>query len=375
MIRFATLKDRFRRRRRPLTALQVEVSSRCTRRCALCPQAVLRRHWQGGFISQAAWNAIRPGLPCFDHVHLQGWGEPLLHEHLPAMVADAKSAGCTVGITTNGDLLSQHTQPILEKGVDLISVSIAGAHRFNPRLRDRENLDQALETIRRFHHARKEKGVRIKLQVAYLLTAENACELPAALEAIADTGADECYAIHLDVTPTSEVWAHAAFHPDHLQATTAWLEKAQARARKLSLPFRPPQMQAEGLLTCALDPRRFVYISSDGRVGPCVNQLLPIDGPLVRWDSAGLHTVSPKVFGNLSETPLDILLASDARTQWIAAFEMRMQAERGFLAAIPLATGRQALHELDRADEKRQNQLDRHPFPPECTGCHKRWGW
>jgi len=69
----------FRRQQRPLRALQVEITSRCSRACAVCPRSALGDHWREGDLSEGVWNVLEPDLPLATHIHLQGWGEPLLH--------------------------------------------------------------------------------------------------------------------------------------------------------------------------------------------------------------------------------------------------------------------------------------------------------
>ena len=91
---------------RPLRALQVEVTSRCSRRCLVCPRSGLAGQWRDGDLGSDTWRRLVPDLALWKHVHLQGWGEPLLHNGLHSMVRDAHAAGCRVGITTNGDLLA-----------------------------------------------------------------------------------------------------------------------------------------------------------------------------------------------------------------------------------------------------------------------------
>ena len=49
-------------RRRPLTALQVEVTSRCTRQCAVCPRTALASVWREGDLGDAAWAVLRRDL-------------------------------------------------------------------------------------------------------------------------------------------------------------------------------------------------------------------------------------------------------------------------------------------------------------------------
>ena len=91
------------RRHRPLRALQVEVTSRCTRRCAVCPRSALTDRWLERDLSADTWQAVVPALGRFEHVHLQGWGEPLLHRHLRSMAADGSSpAARAVPVQRNG---------------------------------------------------------------------------------------------------------------------------------------------------------------------------------------------------------------------------------------------------------------------------------
>jgi MoaA/NifB/PqqE/SkfB family radical SAM enzyme len=85
--------------RRPLRALQIEVTSRCTRQCAICPRFALSGEWLEGDLSREHWRRLEQDLNTAQHVHLQGWGEPLLHVDLPRMVKAAKRNGCTVGIS------------------------------------------------------------------------------------------------------------------------------------------------------------------------------------------------------------------------------------------------------------------------------------
>jgi MoaA/NifB/PqqE/SkfB family radical SAM enzyme len=130
--------------RRKLRALQVEVTSRCTRRCTVCPRAVLGESWLEGDLSEAHWDRIRPDLPLVEHLHLQGWGEPLLHPRIAHMARDAHAAGCKVGLTTNGDLLSDAAKWIVSGAVDVLAVSLAGGDKWNRRLRGDARPDDIL---------------------------------------------------------------------------------------------------------------------------------------------------------------------------------------------------------------------------------------
>jgi len=56
--------------RRPLRALQIEVTSRCTRRCVTCPRRALSDRWREGDLEQPLWKTLEPDLKLAEHVHL-----------------------------------------------------------------------------------------------------------------------------------------------------------------------------------------------------------------------------------------------------------------------------------------------------------------
>jgi len=201
----------FRGRRRLLRALQVEVTSRCTLKCKPCPRSALSDRWLEGDLSREHWKRIEQDLTVAEHVHLQGWGEPLLYPDLPRLAHAAKQQGCSVGITTNGDLLSSATEWILAAGVNLVTLSVAGDARTHAFLRDGSQLDRVLraaaELVKRARHSRSQTQV----QLSYLLTRDNADQLPDLMEHAADAGVREVFVTHLDCTPTTDLLAQAAF--------------------------------------------------------------------------------------------------------------------------------------------------------------------
>ena len=82
--------------------IQVEVTTHCQAACWYCPHTVYRDHWDSRHLDPATWRGILPALKRARLVHLQGWGEPLLHPDFFTLVSQAKAVGCQVGTTTNG---------------------------------------------------------------------------------------------------------------------------------------------------------------------------------------------------------------------------------------------------------------------------------
>lgn len=358
-------------RARPLRALQVEVTSRCDQRCAVCPRTALAGRWREQDLDQAAWRSLAPDLGLARHVHLQGWGEPLLHPGIPRMAADARAAGCRVGLTTNGTLVPHAIDWLVGGDVDLVTLSVGGGARGDNDVRDGSPAAWHAVSVLAERRPRR----RPKVQVSFLLTADNAPQLPGAVAAAARAGVDELFVVHLDVTPTAALQRRAAFGEDGLRAgVEPHLHEAAAVASRLGLAYRGPTRVPGESLVCALDPTTIAFVASDGRVGPCVNLLPPVEGRIRRCSDSGAVEVRPVAFGDLHDAPLRVILSSAARRRFTALFEARRAAERRFLAAQG-GWGSAALERLERADAERSRALAESPFPTACAGCPKALGW
>ena len=364
-----------RRHRRPLRALQVEVTSRCARRCAICPRSSLAETWREGDLDDALWKVVAADLELTEHVQLQGWGEPLLHPLLPTWARDARAAGCTVGLTTNGDLLEKAASWLLEGDVDQIVVSVAGNADNHAALRDGSQLESVLAAAGNLAHRGRERRVPLRILISYLLTRNNAADLPAVVRLAARARVDELFVTHLDCPTSPALVEQAAFSGDALiGGVTAHLREAETVASESGIAFRDQTQGGEEQLVCSLDPLRFAFVGWDGRVGPCVNLLLPVEGPIPRWSANGCTEVDAVSYGRLDTIGLADLLSSDTRTCFVAPWTRRLEAERRFLASVPelSVTG---LRELDRADTIRTIALSANSFPDACTHCPKAHGW
>jgi MoaA/NifB/PqqE/SkfB family radical SAM enzyme len=244
-----------------LTALQIEVTSRCTRQCAICPRSALAPVWQDGDLADATWDRLSGDLGLARHVHLQGWGEPLLHPRLPELVDAVMAAGSDVGITTNGDLLEPAVDWIVGKQVDQVVVSVAGDDATHADLRAGARLEELWTVLQRLID-RRGKRKRPKVKVSYLLTRRNCEQLPGVVEAAAEAGADELFVIHLDCTPSQDLRDEGAFGAAGLipEAAEA-IERASRLARTRRLAFRAPALERQETLVCALDPTSVVFVS------------------------------------------------------------------------------------------------------------------
>jgi MoaA/NifB/PqqE/SkfB family radical SAM enzyme len=347
---------------RPFEAFQLEVTSRCNLKCVMCPVTVFADHWPARDMSWETFERVAEAFARVKWVHLQGWGEPLLHRRLFDMIERAKSAGCKVSFTTNATRLTPQTDArLLDLGVDLLAVSIAGARAAtHEAIRVGSDFAKLVENLRRLLRLRAERGSRRpKVEVFFLMTPANLAELPAAVELAAELGADELVATNLDYVITSgldELRAYSSSPP--AQACREALEEARAAARRTGIAFRPYPLQFREMAVCDLNPLKLLYVSADGAVSPCVYTSLAGLPELPRvFEGAPLETPAVS-FGNVNERPLMEIWESAPYREWRARFARRV-AGAG-LALLGAAAGAAP---------------DEEPPPPEaCRTCPKLYG-
>ena len=347
---------------RPFEAFQIEVTSRCNLKCVMCPVTVLADHWPA---RDMAWETFERAAAAFARakwVYLQGWGEPLLHRRIFDMIGRAKQAGCRVGFTTNGTRLTRATGArLLDAGLDLLAVSIAGASAASHEaIRVGSDFAKLLENLRGFLRLRDgHGGARPKVEIFYLMTRTNLAELPRAVELAAELGADELVATNLDYVMTPGLDALRAYGegpPAH--ALGAALDEARAAARRTGIAFRPYPLAFREMAVCDLNPLKILFISADGAVSPCVYTSLTGQTSIPRV--FGGHAVEVPVvqFGNLNERSLAQVWESAAYREFRALFAGRvLGASRMVLGALGGAAAQEEV-----------------PAPEACRTCPKLYG-
>lgn len=347
---------------RPFEALQLEVTSRCNIECVMCPVTVLSDRWRARDMSWETFERVAEAFARAQWVHLQGWGEPLLHRRLFDMIARARCAGCRVGFTTNGTRLTPRTGArLLDSGLDLVAASIAGASAAtHEAIRVGSDFAKLIENLRRFLQLRRERGsARPKVEVFYLMTSTNLAELPRAVELAAELGADELVATNLDyvMTPgldslrTYSSAPPAAAHRDAL-------EKARSAAQRTGIAFRPYRLQSREMAVCDLNPLRILFVAADGAVAPCVYTSLAGQTQLPRVFEGRPVTVPVVSFGNVNDRPLMEIWEDPAYREFRARFAARVE---GACAMMLGTAGGAAARE-------------EHPAPEPCRSCPKLYG-
>ena len=107
--------------------LHVEASADCNLRCSICPRG-------RGMIERSGLLAFEKFASLFDmlsptlgNIMISGWGEPLLNPETTRMIERATTAGVSVFMNSNGTLLPENVEKILESGLTVLCIALDGA--------------------------------------------------------------------------------------------------------------------------------------------------------------------------------------------------------------------------------------------------------
>ena len=364
-----------------LEAIQVEVSASCNTRCTFCPTSKLK--YPGpDMMDLELFRKLVPYFSMSKWVYLQGWGEPLLNKDFWQMVELVKGTGVKVGFTTNGTLLDQENiKSVFTCGIDLISVSIAGATEENHgRLRSGSSLQTIGENVGNLIKERKARGLDWpKVNVSYMLTKDSIPELEDALKLAMGWGVDEFYTTHLDYIIDMESDEKKIFcakdtevsDPKELQEQLSsyqgYIDKAITHSTNERFPFRfcKLEMKEQGA-SCELNPSKFLFITASGDVTPCT-YLGRIENPKIFCGQT--YSFPRQVFGNIEELELGEILSAKEYREFSEPFKQREEA----LAKLLYIYGdcEPSLIRIQEAEDEYRKVMEKYPLPKPCQVCPK----
>lgn len=246
-----------------------------------------------------------PDLKKVNLVYLQGWGEPLLNPDFFNFVSLAKQAGCRVGATTNGTLLTETTMArIVESGIDVLALSLAGIGEVNDTWRQGTSYQQVLEAIRSLQECKRRLGKsNPRVHIAYMLLRSGLPDVARLPEALQGLGVDQVVISTLDLVAAPELENESlalVAEAEGAEITKRLGELASAGA-KCGLSIHYPDVSFHSQKQdCPEHVLRAAVISPAGDVSPCVYTNLPI------WAGDYIvkgkpHVFKPLFYGNLND--------------------------------------------------------------------------
>jgi len=266
-------------------ALQVEITSACNLRCAMC----LVRYRPPvnkvtGALPLELYGRLLDEIPGLRRLTLQGLGEPLLSPYLLDMVRLAKRRGIAVGFNSNATLLSRsRADELVAAGLDWLHVSLDGARAGTyEAIREGADFDKVVANLAGLVAAKRAVGGdKPWIRVVFVAMRRNVAELPELVELMgrvgvqevrvqnlahdfADTPDDGPYQGIRDYTAAEALWTGA-----DRAATAEAFGRARTAAGAHGLELRLPHLDTvTGGARCTW-PWDAAYVTSAGIVQPC----------------------------------------------------------------------------------------------------------
>jgi MoaA/NifB/PqqE/SkfB family radical SAM enzyme len=354
--------------------LQLEVTTRCNLPgCMMCPRTAWPERWQARDLAWETFEALLPSLRLFSHVHLSGWGEPLMHPRLWDMAQASRAQGAKVSLTTNGLGMNPEVQRRALEYLDMVAISLEGARAETyERVRPGANFHEVTAKIATLCARKRSLGLKKpEVVLLFLKMQSNLAELPEFLRLAAALGVDRVNAPNLDFIPlpVMEPLSLLSLGPPAADIMARQRE-AEAVAEALQLPFRNLSLSPDfDLRVCDANPLQHSFVTVTGEVAPCVYLGLPIAGSFTRQYFGKSYQTSNYSYGNVREHPLAKLFQKPAYLDFVDYFrgpaeifallqpaggDERSPAERWRTPQAPATSGR---------------------WPPSCRGCLKSLGF
>ncbi len=266
---------------REFECIQVEVTSFCPGRCGYCPHTTKSGAWRSRHMSAETFAALAPLLRRTKRVHLQGWGEPLLHPRFLDFAAAARRAGCAVSFTTYGLAMTDAlAAKLVQSGIDIIAFSLAGTDEESNSVREGVPFAKVREAILRLNRARKIAGSATpQVHLAYLMLASAVDAVKALPELMRELETPVAIVSTLDYIPEPGA-EKEAFAPEELNKTEQAREvlcETAARAQSMGLTLHYSLPGPAGRNECNEHIENCMYIDAEGQLSPCIYLNLPTD--------------------------------------------------------------------------------------------------
>lgn len=280
-----------------LDCMQVEVTSLCAGRCTYCPHTTQAAQWRSRNMAAETFAALWPLLRTTGRVHLQGWGEPLLHPRFFDFAALARKAGCQVSTTSCGLHMNPSiAEQIVRSGMDIVAFSLVGTDAASNAPRAGVPFERVCEAIETLQQVRQQRlAVHLEVHIAYLMLADSMDAVQHLPQLLHKLGIHRAVVSTLDyiAAPAHQSWAFGPHETEKIAHARHLLEHAAREAAALGTTIHYSLPHPVASAQCRENIQRNIYVDADGQCAPCIYSNLPT----TTFDP------SRRTFGNVIERP------------------------------------------------------------------------
>ena len=352
--------------------LQIEPTTRCQLKCKICPRSDKNIQWIEKDMPLELYKRIVKYFPMAKHIHLQGWGEPLLHNNIIEMIDMAKKAGNAVSITTNGLLLDKKMiLELLETKLDIVGFSIGGSTDYIHSLVRGGRLDEILDNIKKLAMVKKQLKLKYPvIKISYMMTKDNIQDLTEILPVLKELEIKHLIATNLDYTPTIVQDNIKLFNCNEVKSSDyqTYINRAKALSKKLRINLKVFPLKMEEQLMCAASPIDTMFVTANGDISPCVYLNLPVEGNIKRIFCGKEEEIQKISFGNINYEELINIWENKNYKEFRDKFNRRINAH------LKILPSEMSISALDEYYKKYTNMLKDYSLPDICKNCYKAYG-
>jgi MoaA/NifB/PqqE/SkfB family radical SAM enzyme len=355
-----------RKQRRPFSAWQIELTTRCPLRCKMCIRTETE-DWQFKDMNFEDFKKILPYLKEVETVVLEGWGESLLYKDLMECICLVKREGSQVGFVTSAKgLTKSRVSELVDAGLDFVGFSIAGTTpEIHDPIRVNSHLPEILDAIQFFHEEKKRRRQTWpKMHLIFLMLKDNIAEVPSVPSFAKNIGIEEVVLTNI---------CHVINSWQENQRVFVWesnkspyeeiVKRAEIKARESKIRLKTPSLSSVDVPVCEENPLRNLYISVEGEVSPCVYLHPPLTSPFKRIFCEKEHWTEKVSFGNIFRDPFPAIWNRRNYEQFRSCFVEREKTFKELYAS---------LWDSPKMKNAKGNVLPDPPGP--CKTCHKILG-
>ena len=236
-------------------AVMIEPTSNCNLACQMCARTVYNLYGQSRDFPLTWYSRLMEEIG--DRIiilSLWNYGEPLLNQKLPEMIALARAKRIFVMVTTNGTLLQgERADALISSGLHYLKISLDGTREATYRkFRQGGSFDEVCKNIASFCRRKRERrGEAPFVDLTFLVTKDNEQEVEAAKTLARQLSVDKISFRKID--------PHYAENPEEVLP-----EKKEYRLST----YLPGGNHIKKISPCSRVWTQAV-INSDGRLFPC----------------------------------------------------------------------------------------------------------
>ncbi len=279
-----------------IDCVQVGITSFCSGRCEYCPRAIQENSWISTHMSPETYSSLWDMMQTSARIHLQGWGEPLLHPHFFEFVELARRADCRVSTTTCALYMNEEiATKIVKSGIDIIAFSLAGTDEVSNSSRHKVSFEKVIENIKILQKVRKELlGVHLEIHIAYLVLSSQIDAIASIPKLMQELDVHGIVISTLDCDANYSEYAKESFQPEEeekiLSLKNAILAiEDEIKDLGMKIHYQLPQKIASK--SCREHAEKTCYVDAEGVLSPCIYLNLPIEN----------NTLKTLKIGNIAE--------------------------------------------------------------------------